>query len=67
MYKDVLQSIAGVERYPIVALILFLAAAVLIGIWVIRLRKDEIAHYSSLPLDDGTSAATERSHTVGRD
>ena len=67
MYKDVLQSIAGVERYPIIALILFLAAAVLIGIWVYKMPKEEVARYSNLPLDDTSGDTGDRSRQVGRE
>jgi hypothetical protein len=52
MYRDVLQSIAGIEIYPIIALILFLAAGVFIGIRVWRMDKHEIEHLSRLPLRD---------------
>lgn len=66
MYKDVLQSIAGVERYPEIALVLFLAAAVMIGIRVVRLRKDDIAFFSRLPLEDGTKRADDHTEHAGR-
>ncbi|MDX9857574.1 MAG: cbb3-type cytochrome c oxidase subunit 3 [candidate division Zixibacteria bacterium] len=65
MYKDVLQSIAGVEQYPVVALVLFLAAAVMIGIRVVRLRKEDIAFFSRLPLEDGTERTGDHTEQAG--
>jgi cytochrome c oxidase cbb3-type subunit 4 len=52
MYKDVLQSIAGIEIYPVISLILFLLAFTSILVWVIRLDKDKVKEYSRIPLEE---------------
>lgn len=52
MIKSVLQSISGVETYSIISLILFLAAFILVVIWVMSLDKQEIRRCSLLPLED---------------
>ncbi len=52
MYKDVLQSIAGIEIFPVISLLLFFLAFTSILIWVFRLDKDKVKEYSRLPLED---------------
>lgn len=55
MVKAVLQSIAGVEIYPIISLVLFLAAFTMILLRVVCYSKGEIRRFSLLPLDDDRS------------
>lgn len=55
MYKEVLQSIEGIEIFPIISLILFLTAFTLVIIRVVRLDKKQIIEYSRMPLDDGVA------------
>lgn len=51
MYKNVLQSIAGVDIYPIISLVIFVSFFVGMLIYVIRVPKKLVSHMSSLPLD----------------
>ncbi|MBD3257644.1 hypothetical protein GF377_04370 [candidate division GN15 bacterium] len=57
MFRDVLQSIDGVAAYPVIALILFVAAFVGVLIWVWRLDRTKVDRWSRMPLD-----GTIRSH-----
>lgn len=55
MYKNVLQSIVGVETYAIISMLLFLAVFVGMIIYVLRMSKTTVEQISRLPLegDDG--------------
>ncbi len=53
MFKEVLQSIGGVHVYPIVSLLLFLAAFSAVVIWVMTIKRKDLQRWSSLPLDSG--------------
>lgn len=52
MYKEILQSIEGVEIYPIISLIVFVVFFVGITIWLIRMKKDYINKMKNLPLNN---------------
>ena len=52
MYKDILQSIEGVEFYAIAAMIIFILFFVGIIIWLIKVDKGYIKEMSELPLSD---------------
>jgi len=52
MFKEVLQSIEGIEIWPVISLLLFFSAFLLI-IWrVVRLDKKFVNKMGNLPLDD---------------
>ncbi|MEZ5358134.1 MAG: cbb3-type cytochrome c oxidase subunit 3 [Candidatus Zixiibacteriota bacterium] len=55
MYKEILQSIEGIEIFPIISLFLFLSAFALVIIMVARMDKKSVAEYSRLPLEDGST------------
>jgi len=54
MYKDILNSISGVELYPIIALIIFFTFFTTMVIWVIKMDKNKVKKMSHLPLDDSS-------------
>lgn len=54
MFKEILNSISGVEIWPIIALFLFMGIFVGIVIWVIRLDKRFIKKMEELPLEKDT-------------
>ena len=58
MYKDILLSIAGIERFPLVSLLLFVAVFTAVLIAVVRMDRQRAAMFASLPLD-------EREHADG--
>lgn len=50
MYKEILQSIEGVEIYPIISLIVFVVFFVVVTILLIRMDKNYINEMKQLPL-----------------
>lgn len=52
MFKDVLQSIDGVEFYAIVAMIIFILFSIGIAIWLFKVDKKYIKKMSELPLNE---------------
>ena len=52
MFKDVLQSINGVEFYTIVAMMIFILFFIGITIWLFKVDKKYIKDMSELPLED---------------
>lgn len=68
MLKEVLQSIEGIAVYPVIGLIIFVAAFLVVVVFTWRLRKSEVDYASRLPLDDGTIGAIPGScaRTEGR-
>lgn len=51
MYKEVLQSIKGVDVFAAIALIIFMLFFVLIVIQLVRLDKNYLKKMAQLPLD----------------
>jgi len=51
MYKNVLESIAGVEIYPIISLFLFILIFSVMLVWAFRKDKHELDIIAQLPLD----------------
>ena len=50
--KGNLESIDGVEIYPIISLLIFFIFFVLLFWWVFTARKDYIREVSNIPLDN---------------
>lgn len=62
MYKEILQSIEGVEIYPIISLIVFVVFFIVVTIWLIRMDKNYINEMKQLPLindDNNTTNSGE--------
>ncbi len=52
MISEALSSIRDVQWYPIITLVMFFTAFVGVVVWTLRLRKQEVARLSRLPLED---------------
>ena len=52
MFKEVLQSIEGIEFYTIVSMIIFILFFIGIAIWLLKVDKKYIQTMSELPLDN---------------
>lgn len=52
MYKNVLESIQGVEVYPIISLAIFILFFVVMIYRIIKMDKQLIKKMESLPLDN---------------
>ena len=51
MYTDILRRIAGVEVFPVVSLLLFVAVFSVVLVWTVRLDAGRITALERLPLD----------------
>ncbi len=51
MIHDILQSISGIEIFPIIALILFFIIFLAVIIWTVLLDKEHIDKMKYLPLE----------------
>lgn len=52
MYKQILEGIKGVELYPILSLVIFVAFFIILGVWVVKASKSYINKMSRMPLED---------------
>lgn len=50
--KNHMESITGIEIYPMISLIIFFTFFVLLFWWVITAKKEYITNVSNLPLED---------------
>ena len=50
--KHNLESIEGIETYPVTSLLIFFAFFVGLGIWVFSYKKEKIDEMSQIPLND---------------
>ncbi|GAA4885052.1 hypothetical protein GCM10023311_04490 [Flaviramulus aquimarinus] len=50
--KNHMESITGIEVYPMISLLIFFTFFVLLFWWVITAKKDYIKTVSNLPLDN---------------
>ncbi|WJS92873.1 CcoQ/FixQ family Cbb3-type cytochrome c oxidase assembly chaperone [Flavobacterium johnsoniae] len=57
--KHNMETISGVELYPIISLLIFFFFFVGLGIWVFSYRKEKIQEMSNIPLDEGLSVITK--------
>jgi len=55
MIRNYLQSIEGVEVYPLISLIIFVLFFVAIFVWMIRIDKKYLKEMSEMPLDLNTN------------
>ncbi|KAF2340596.1 MULTISPECIES: CcoQ/FixQ family Cbb3-type cytochrome c oxidase assembly chaperone [Flavobacterium] len=57
--KHNMETISGVELYPIISLLIFFFFFVGLGIWVFSYRKEKIQEMSNIPLDEGLIVITK--------
>jgi hypothetical protein len=53
MYKDILRSIAGIDVFPVLSLVIFLTVFTAVVVYAVRLDRRRLATLASLPLDEG--------------
>ena len=51
MYREVLQSIKGVDVFAVIALIIFILFFVLVAVRLLRMDKDQLKKMAQLPLE----------------
>jgi hypothetical protein len=59
MYKEVLQSIANIEVFPVISLIIFMIGFVSVTLGVMSMKRKDVARYSRLPLEDSAAECNE--------
>jgi cytochrome c oxidase cbb3-type subunit 4 len=52
MIRNVLETIQGIEIYPLISFVIFFSFFVILLVSVIRMKKEVIDEVSRLPLDD---------------
>jgi cytochrome c oxidase cbb3-type subunit 4 len=52
LYKELLQSIEGIEIFPLISLFIFIALFAGIVIWIVKLDKKYIKDMKTLPLEN---------------
>jgi hypothetical protein len=52
MYSDILRRIVGIEVFPIISLVTFVAVFTAVLVWTVRLEGARVLSLSRLPLDD---------------
>lgn len=67
MYKDILQSITGIEIFPVISLCLFVAVFTVVIVWTSRLDGAWLARIAALPLepDDRAGRDANQAHAGG--
>jgi hypothetical protein len=57
--KHNMETISGIEIYPILSLLIFFFFFVGLGFWVFSYKKDKIREMSQIPLADGCSLTSK--------
>ena len=57
--KHNMETISGIEIYPIISLLIFFLFFVGLGVWVFSYSKEKIQEMSNIPLDEGLSVITK--------
>ena len=55
MHMDVLRSIAGIEIFPVISLVVFVSFFGGMLVWTLRLDRKRLRELSQLPLDQKRS------------
>ncbi len=50
--KHHMDTIAGIEIYPVISLVIFFSFFVGLGLWVFTYKKEKINELSNLPLNE---------------
>lgn len=60
MIRNVLQTIGGIEVYPIISLLMFFGLFATVLIWFFRVDKSHVKMMASIPLEDAQSAENDK-------
>lgn len=50
--KHNMETISGVEIYPMLSLLLFFTFFILLGVWVFSYKKEKLNELSNIPLNE---------------
>jgi hypothetical protein len=59
MYKEILQSIVGIEIFPVISLVLFVIVFTAVIISVARMDRTSASGLAALPLDESANRAPQ--------
>lgn len=51
--KHHMESILGIEIYPVISFIIFGTFFLAVGIWVWKMSKEQVSDLENIPLNDG--------------
>lgn len=60
--KGHMDSIDGINIYPIISLAIFFTFFIMLGVWVFIQRKEHINYLSNLPFDESNESENTNSH-----
>jgi cytochrome c oxidase cbb3-type subunit IV len=60
--KGHMDSIEGINIYPIISLAIFFTFFIMLGVWVFFQRKEHIDYLSKMPFDDNNESDNTNSH-----
>ncbi len=60
MYMDILRTIAGIEVFPVVSLIIFVTFFTAVLVWVMRMDRHGVDRLARIPLDGDGVCEKER-------
>jgi cbb3-type cytochrome oxidase subunit 3 len=60
-FKNYLETISGIEIYPMISLLIFVIFFIALIAWVIRLKKSEIIELENLPFTENKINNTQNS------
>lgn len=52
MYKEVMSTIQDISIYPVISFVIFFVFFTLVGVWVLKSKKEDFESISKLPLDE---------------
>jgi cbb3-type cytochrome oxidase subunit 3 len=52
MRRDVIETIQGIEIYPLISLVIFFAFFIGLLYYVVKLRKTDVDEWSEMPLEE---------------
>jgi len=65
MYKEILETIAGVEAYPVISLLLFSAIFGTVLYWTLRVDRAQLARLAAQPLNADDALPPEAGRSDG--
>ncbi|MFN5627668.1 MAG: CcoQ/FixQ family Cbb3-type cytochrome c oxidase assembly chaperone [Bacteroidota bacterium] len=59
-FKNYLETISGIEIYPMISLMIFVLFFIVLIVWVIKLEKSEIIELENLPFSENKINNTQK-------
>lgn len=52
MYKEVMSTIKDISIYPVFSFVIFFVFFTIVGVWVLKSKKEDFESVSKLPLEE---------------